>query len=75
MPIFGKYLESGFHRDLLQGKSGRVALISARQSEENDEGDEGQDGKDEDAAFGAGASAAEDGFAHGMSGKEMKFDH
>jgi hypothetical protein len=51
------------------------AVLSAGQGEENDEADEGQDGDHEDAAFGAGGSAAEDGLAHGVRGEEMVLDH
>ena len=59
----------------LQRMSCGVVLVSARQGEENDEDDEKQDGENEDAAFWAGGSAAEKGFADGMSGEEMEFDH
>lgn len=60
---------SGFDRLLSQGKNGRVALAGAGQGEENDEDDEEEDGENEDAAFRAGGSAAEDGFADGMGGE------
>ena len=53
----------------------RFGGFGAGQREENDEADEGQDGEDEETAFGAGGSAAEDGFADGVSGEEMVLDH
>ena len=66
---------SGFDGLLLQRISWGVALVSAGQGKENDEDDEEQDSENEDAAFRAGGSTAEEGFADGMSGEEMEFDH
>lgn len=53
----------------------RVATAGAGEGEENDEADEGEDGDDEEAAFGAGGSAAEEGLAYGVCGEEMVLDH
>ena len=51
------------------------AIRTVSKREENDEAHECEDGKDEDAAFGTGRSAAEDGFAHGVCGEEMVLGH
>ena len=49
--------------------------FSAGQRKEDDEAGEGENGHDEDAAFGAGGSAAENRLAYRMRGKEMVLDH
>src|SRR5208337_357751 len=54
---------------------GGINLAIARQGKENDEANERLDGDDEDAAFGAGGSAAEDRLAHGVGGEEEVRDH
>src|SRR5580704_2062631 len=54
---------------------GRVGVADAGQREHDDEGDEGQNRNSEDAAFGAGGTAAQEGSTHGVCGEKMVLRH
>ena len=54
---------------------GLVAVMCVGKSEDDDNGDESEDWEDEDAAFGSGGSAAENGLAYGVSCEEMVLNH
>ena len=71
----GGAVSSSFAGVEFSGACWRVAVVSAGQRENNDNAGEGYWSDDEDAAFGAGGSAAEDEPAYRVRGKQMVLDH